>query len=75
MARKRTISPEFFTDEDVGDLAPLDRLLFIGLWCQADKAGRLKDKPRTIKACCLPFDSGSVDKALQRLADAGFIYR
>jgi hypothetical protein len=75
MPRKRTISPEFFTDEDIGDLHPLDRLLFIGLWCQADKAGRLKDKPRTIKQVCLPYDKHDVEQALKRLSDGGFIYR
>lgn len=75
MARKRTLSPEFFTDEDVGDLEPLVRLLFQGLWCHADKAGRLKDKPRTIKAQVLPFDDIDIDASLNELADAGFILR
>jgi len=76
MARKRTISPEFFTDEDIGDLPPLLRLLFVGMWCQADKEGRLKDKPRTIKAQVLPFDDDiPIDLALDQLQEAGFIYR
>lgn len=75
MPRKRTISPEFFTDEDIGDLHPLERLLFIGMWCHADKAGRMKDKPRTIKSCCLPYDDVDIDAALNKLAGCGFIFR
>jgi len=75
MPRKRTISPEFFTDEDIGDLHPLERLLFIGMWCHADKAGRMKDKPRTIKSCCLPYDDLDIDAALTKLAGCGFIIR
>lgn len=75
MPRKRTISPEFFTDEDIGDLHPLERLLFIGMWCHADKAGRMKDKPRTIKSCCLPYDDVDIDAAIGKLAERGFIIR
>lgn len=75
MARKRTVTPEFFTDQDIADLQPLERLLFIGLWCHADKAGRLKDKPRTIKALVLPFDDVDIDAALSLLHDRGFIVR
>lgn len=75
MARKRTISPEFFTDEDIADMPPLLRLLFVGMWCQADKAGRMKDKPRTIQAQVLPFDDVDIDASLNELARRGFIFR
>lgn len=75
MARIRSIKPEFFTDEDVGNLPPLTRLLFIAMWCEADKAGRIKDKPASLKARCLPFDNIRVEKALEELANAEFIYR
>ena len=49
MARIRTIKPEFFTSEDIVALSPLARLLFIALWCEADREGRLVWKP-TIRA-------------------------
>ena len=75
MARIRSIKPEFFIDEDIGNLPPLTRLLFVGMWCEADKAGRLKDKPKTLKARCLPFDSVDINKALDQLADSRFIIR
>ena len=75
MARKRSLSPEFFTDDDVADLDPLKRLLFAGMWCHCDKAGRMKDKPRSIKAKVLPFDDLDVDAALDELHEQGFIIR
>jgi len=49
VARIRTIKPEFFTSEDIVSLAPLTRLLYIALWCEADKEGRLAWKPLTFK--------------------------
>jgi hypothetical protein len=75
MARIRTIKPEFFTDEELGQLSPAIRLLFIALWTEADKAGRLKDRPKTLKARCVPFDHMDIDKALGTLADGKFIVR
>ena len=75
MPRIRSIKPEFFTDEDVGCLPPLARLLFIAMWTEADKAGRLKDKPKTLKARCLPFDNINIEQSLQQLAELKFIIR
>jgi hypothetical protein len=75
VARIRTIKPEFFTDEDLGRLPPLTRLLFIGMWTEADKAGRMKDKAGTLKARLMPFDNMNVEKALQELAAGKFIVR
>lgn len=75
MARIRTIKPEFFTDDDVAELEPLERLLFIGLWTQADRSGRLDDKPRALKARLFPYDNVDVDVMLTRLADRGFVRR
>jgi hypothetical protein len=51
------------------------RLLFIGLWTQADRAGRLLDRPKRIKAEIFPYDSFDVEKGLEQLSDAGFILR
>jgi 5-methylcytosine-specific restriction endonuclease McrA len=56
MARIRTIKPEFFTSEDIVALSPLARLLYVGLWCEADKEGRLEWKPITFKMRYLPAD-------------------
>lgn len=75
MSRIRSIKPEFFTDEHLAELPPLDRLVFVGLWTIADKAGRLEDRPKRIKAIVLPYDSADMVKILDRLADAKFILR
>lgn len=78
MARTRSIKPGFFDNETLGDLPPLTRLLFIGLWCIADREGRLEDKPRRIKKILLGYDdvdADRTDKMLQALHDSGFIYR
>lgn len=63
MARIRTIKPDFFTSEDIMALSPLARLLYIGIWLEADREGRLTWKPSTLKVRYLPSDACDV-KAL-----------
>lgn len=78
MARTRSIKPGFFDNDVLGDLPPITRLLFIGLWCIADRDGRLEDRPRKIKKAILGYDdvdSDAVDSMLQALHSAGFIIR
>lgn len=75
MPRIRTIKPEFFMDDEIAALDPLARLLFVGLWTQADRAGRLKDKTTRIKAAVLPYDDCDIDALLDSLTEAGFIIR
>lgn len=75
MSRIRTIKPEFFLDDELADLPALTRLLFIGLWTEADREGRLEDRPRRLKAALLPYDDCNVDEMLDALARGGFIVR
>jgi hypothetical protein len=75
MARTRSIRPGFFTNDSLGELPPVVRLLFAGLWTVADRDGRLLDRPRKLKAELLAYDNVNVDKALDQLAGAGFIER
>ncbi|SDI06821.1 hypothetical protein [Pseudomonas panipatensis] len=75
MARARNIKPSFFKNEDLADLHPFDRLLFIGLWCLADREGRLEDRPRRIKIELFPGDSYDVEIGLANLLGKGFIER
>ena len=79
MARIRNIKPEFWDDEDLGRLPRDCRLLFVGLWNQADKSGRLEDRPARLFARLFPYDrdidEGTVDAWLQMLSDAKFIER
>ena len=75
MARARSIKPGFFTNDVLAEISPLGRLLFIGLWTIADRAGRLEDRPRRIKAEVLPYDDCDCDTTLSELQRHGFILR
>lgn len=54
--RMRTVKPDFFTNEDVASVSPTARLFFIGLWCAADKAGRIEDRPGRLRALLFPYE-------------------
>ena len=73
MPRARSIKPGFFTNEALGSLPVLTRLLYIGLWTLADRSGRLEYRPKRIKAQIFPFDSVNVEKCLGDLAHSGLI--
>jgi len=73
MARIRTVKPEFFTSESVISVSPLARLLFIGLWCEADREGLLKWKPKTLKIRYLPTDKVDIKKLCSELEEEEMI--
>lgn len=75
MARSRNIKPGFFLNDKLAECEPLARLLFSGLWCIADREGRLEDRPKRIKAEVLPYDNCNVDDLLNQLKDHKFILR
>jgi hypothetical protein len=75
MARIRSIKPAFFTSEDTCGLSPLARLLFLGLLTEADRDGRLEDRPRQLKRRVLPDDDCNVDALLAELAARSLIAR
>lgn len=75
MARARNIKPGFFTNDVLAECSALSRLLFQGLWCHADREGRLEDRPRKIKAEILPYDDCDIEELLQQLSSRGFIVR
>jgi hypothetical protein len=75
MGRIRTIKPETFKDDELAELPFEARLMFIGLWTQADVAGRLEDRPKRLKIELFPYDKVDVDELLNKLSQAGFIYR
>jgi hypothetical protein len=69
MPRIRYLKPEFFLDEDLGCLTVVERLCFGGLWCHADKEGRLEDRPRYLKTQLFPYDDDvDMELLLQKLA-------
>lgn len=75
MARRRFLHPGFFHDECLVTLDPIVRLLFAGLWCLADRDGRLEDRPVRIKMQLFPVDHVDVEAALCALADGGLVSR
>jgi hypothetical protein len=63
-------------NEELAELGPLTRLLFIYLWMLADREGRLEDRPKRIAAQALPYDrTADVGAMLDDLRRAGFIVR
>ena len=75
MARSRNIKPGFFANDELAECDPLARLLFVGLWCFADRAGRIDDKPKKLKAGVLPYDDCNIENLLSQLENTGFIIR
>lgn len=75
MSRARNIKPGFFKNDQLAECHPLTRILFAALWCEADREGRLEDRPKRLKAECLPYDDCDVDSMLNELAEHGFIVR
>jgi len=73
--RIRTIKPEFFKHDELAELPPLIRLLFVGLWCIADCRGRLEDRPTRIKVEVLPYDKINIVEALDLLVEKCCIAR
>lgn len=73
MARIRTIKPEFFTSEDIVSLSPLARILYIALWCEADKEGRMTWKPATFKLRYMPGDDCDIRALCAELVDRGLV--
>ena len=71
--RIRTIKPEFFSDEDIAALEPLDRVTFLGLLCYADKAGRLEHRPVRLATMILPYEQAGFELRLARLVVANFL--
>ncbi len=73
--RSRELKPGFFKNEILASLLPHARLLFQGLWCIADKEGRLEDRPQRIRAELFPYEDVDVAQLLTSLHERGFIER
>ena len=74
--RMRSIKPELWQDEAVGDLSRDARLLFIGLITMADDEGRFRALPSLILGHVFPYDVDALrrlDGWLREVADAGLI--
>lgn len=73
--RARNIKPGFFENEELHELSIPARLIFIGMWCMADREGRLQDRPKKIKLQLVPYDDVDIHACLDQLTDHGFIIR
>ena len=75
MPRIRTIKPEFWSDEKLSMLQPIDRLVFLGLISMADDYGRVHDNVKVIDAFIFPNCSMSVRESLAKLSGIGRVRR
>jgi hypothetical protein len=66
--RARNIKPGFFKNDHLLECDPLARILFEGLWCLADRQGKLEDRPTKIKIEILPCDNCDANVLLEQLA-------
>lgn len=56
MARSRTLRPSFFSSFSLAEVSRDCRLLFAGLWVEADDEGRLIDSPKHLAGAVFPHD-------------------
>lgn len=68
MPRIRSIHPGLFTDEAFVSCSPLARLLYIGLWTEADDQGLFEWKPLSLRMRIFPADNADVGELLDELA-------
>ena len=73
MAYIRTIKASFFTSDDIVSLSPLARLLYIALWTEADRKGRLTWRPGNFKLRFLPGDACDIRELCAELVDSGLV--
>jgi len=73
--RTRLLNPALFFNEILGTRDPLLTILYAGLWCAADKEGRLEDRPLKLKAKIFPYRNLDIEKLINELAGLRFLIR
>ena len=74
--RARNLKPALFKNDLLGTTDPLCTVVYAGLWCLADRKGRLEDRPARIHAEVNPYRAlPSTVQALDWLCTEGFIIR
>ena len=73
MARIRTVKPEFWTDDKVGEASVSARLLFIATWNFADDHGGLERSAKQLKAQAFPYDQFDCEPLVQELLKLGLL--
>lgn len=69
------MKPEFWSDEKLAPMEPIDRLVFLGLISMADDAGRLLDSVKVVDAFIFPYTNHTSANSLDVLANASRIRR
>lgn len=69
MARRRMIDPNFWQSEDVSKLSVRQRLLFIGLFSNADDEGKLRGNPAFVRSIIFPYEDFAMNEIEQDLND------
>jgi hypothetical protein len=78
MANRRMIDATFWQSETMARLPVEQRLLFIGLFSNADDQGRLRGHPALVRSMVFPYDDvevGQIEAGLQALEREGCIHR
>ena len=78
MARIRSVKPEFWEDEAVGQLSLGARLLFIASWNLADDEGLLRWTPAYLKAAVFMYDAVTVKAVrvwMKEIESAQMVFR
>ena len=70
MSRIRTIKPDFWEDEKVGQLPIPCRLFFIGCWNFADDFGVIKGNAALLKSQIFPYDENLRVSEIKKWIDA-----
>ena len=70
MPRKRMIDPGIWLSEQIGSLTREQRLLFIGMFSNADDEGRLKGSSKFLKATIFPYDEDITSSDIREWRDA-----
>lgn len=76
MARIRSIKPEFWTSEQVVELSPTTRLLFIGMWTFCDDRGVHPASCKTLKMEVFPgddFTASNIEQMMAAIIQAGLV--
>lgn len=79
MARKRMLSPDFFSSAPVNRLPIPAAMTFAGLWCYFDDYGRGEDDAALIKAAVWPRRRSQTEQKVRQdidqIADEGLLCR
>ena len=74
--RRRTLSPEIFLHQGVSECSPHARLLFMSLWTQVDRDGRMRWVPLQVHGNTFPHEPDvDIPSMVAELEAKGFLER